>query len=861
MKNFNTLSLKARVTATVALVFIFSLATFTGVARKNIREDILALSSQQQIATATVAAAQLNQDFDDRLKGLAIAAKIITQAKIDNPALLEAEMNRRPVLSLLFNDGLYIVRPDGTTITDQLHSSQPFTDQASIQAVLNGQVKSIVGPPIEDTAHQAPLFLMVTAISNEEGQIIGALVGATSLAKANFTDKVTDNKYGKTGGFSLIDPKNRIIVSATDKSRNLERLTPPGEIAFIDKFLAGYEGSSVGINPQGVEVLESSKIIPITGWQLKVAMPTNEIFTPIRALNNLRFATSAISTLILMIALAWWSLKKPFGPMAEAATTLTKWSEDPESFAEQSLVVHQHDEVGTLIKAFNQLLAINRERDADLTSSREEYKKLAIVAQTTTNLVSITDRHSHLLWVNPAFVTHTGYSEAFMLGKKPGSFLQGADTNQDAVKIIRGALKHHKGFDVEILNYKKSGEPYWTHIIATPIDKDDANSGYVSIQADVTEQRQALARIEQDREDKEALFDSNPNPMVVVNSQRYISYVNPAFCQLFKVKTQQILFLSEVEFDKLIQTKCMDANDYIATSSLPINTKLKAGKTDASINNNELGFSLKMDEVKVIARHYIDCNLPRISRVIYYQDITQRSVIDKMKSEFVATAAHELRTPMTIIYGYTELLRMGSDNLDEQQEMLSVIHSQSKSMINLLNDMLDIARIEAQAVGLYQMEQQQIAPRLQTLAETFITPDNHNKVILKLSPNLPEVKVDAAKIEQAVKNCLSNAYKFSPQRGAVTMRVEEVTHDKQRKLLIAIEDQGIGMTPEQLERVFEKFYRADPSGKIPGTGLGMAIIKSIIEQHGGTIEITSDYGKGTQVMLYLPVTDGGGEFE
>ena len=102
-------------------------------------------------------------------------------------------------------------------------------------------------------------------------------------------------------------------------------------------------------------------------------------------------------------------------------------------------------------------------------------------------------------------------------------------------------------------------------------------------------------------------------------------------------------------------------------------------------------------------------------------------------------------------------------------------------------------------------------------------------------------------------NCLSNAYKFSPKRGEVTMRVKEVTHNKQRKVLIAIEDQGIGMTPEQLDRMFEKFYRADSSGAIPGTGLGMAIIKSIIEQHGGSIEIESKYGKGTKVMLYLPV--------
>ena len=142
---------------------------------------------------------------------------------------------------------------------------------------------------------------------------------------------------------------------------------------------------------------------------------------------------------------------------------------------------------------------------------------------------------------------------------------------------------------------------------------------------------------------------------------------------------------------------------------------------------------------------------------------------------------------------------------------------------------------------------------LQTLADTFITTGNHNKITFELSPNLPEVKVDIAKLEQAVKNCLSNAYKFSPKRGEVTMRVTEVMHDKQRKVLIAIEDQGIGMTLAQLERVFEKFYRADPSGAIPGTGLGMAIIKSIIEQHGGSIVIESEYGKGTKVMLYLPV--------
>ena len=249
----------------------------------------------------------------------------------------------------------------------------------------------------------------------------------------------------------------------------------------------------------------------------------------------------------------------------------------------------------------------------------------------------------------------------------------------------------------------------------------------------------------------------------------------------------------------------------------------------------------------------LDVNGKVIGVSIIVRDITQNNIINKMKAEFVTTAAHELRTPLTVINGYIELLIMDVGSKDEQRGMLSATHTQSQAMIYLLNDMLDIAKIEALAVGLYHMDLQQIGPRLQTLAETFITPDTQNKVILEISPNLPEVKVDAAKIDQAVNNCLSNAYKFSPKRGEVTMRITEVTHNKQRKVLIAIEDQGIGMTPEQLERVFEKFYRADPSGTIPGTGLGMAITKDIITHHGGTIEIESKLGVGTKVMLYVPV--------
>lgn len=106
-----------------------------------------------------------------------------------------------------------------------------------------------------------------------------------------------------------------------------------------------------------------------------------------------------------------------------------------------------------------------------------------------------------------------------------------------------------------------------------------------------------------------------------------------------------------------------------------------------------------------------------------------------------------------------------------------------------------------------------------------------------------------------IKNLLDNAFKFSPNNGIVTVQVTEVKQDKQPKVLIAIQDHGIGMTPEQLKRIYERFYRVDQSGNVPGTGLGMAIVQEIITHHGGTIEIESELGKGTKVMLYLPVAE------
>ena len=295
--------------------------------------------------------------------------------------------------------------------------------------------------------------------------------------------------------------------------------------------------------------------------------------------------------------------------------------------------------------------------------------------------------------------------------------------------------------------------------------------------------------------------------------------------------------------------------------SLHPDDKLRARKVSEDAMNNIKPYDTEfriirpngeVRHIKAVAKVFFDANRKPLRMLGTNIDITKNILLDKMKSEFISTATHELRTPMTTIFGYAELLKDIPLDAEEQKEMIVTIHAQSKAMIALLNDVLDMAKMEAAASNFIQMKLQPIGPILEALTNTFITDTNHNKVVLEMSPNLPHVNVDKTKIEQAIRNLLSNAYKFSPNNDEISMHVSEVMHEGSAKVLISIQDHGIGMTPAQLERVYEKFYRADQSGQVPGTGLGMSITKDIITHHGGTIEIESKPGAGTRVMVYLP---------
>jgi len=384
----------------------------------------------------------------------------------------------------------------------------------------------------------------------------------------------------------------------------------------------------------------------------------------------------------------------------------------------------------------------------------------------------------------------------------------------------------------------------------------------VGTHTDITRHKQLERALKQSEEDLYTLFAQSPDGIIVIDETSAILHVNEAFCQITGVGYDSLISIQEEKFDSIMQELCGENSTYPATAHVPhpsVVSFVLQNSTQPRRRTTDRGEQIEIfiPEHRVLLRSLIELDQPRLSRVMYFRDITAETLIDRMKSEFLSTAAHELRTPMSIILGYAELLKLRSFDQNTETRMVDSIHDQSQSIVILLNELLDLARIEANAGKAFNMVKEQIAPIIETLAETFMLADDTRKVKLLPLPKLPELMIDKEKISQALKNCLSNAFKFSDETSEVSMEVVlNQTADKikdKSEVAITIRDHGIGMTPQQLARIFEKFYRANPTGKYPGTGLGMTLIKEIIEHHHGRVIIESEYGKGTTMTLILPV--------
>jgi len=361
---------------------------------------------------------------------------------------------------------------------------------------------------------------------------------------------------------------------------------------------------------------------------------------------------------------------------------------------------------------------------------------------------------------------------------------------------------------------------------------------------------QLVQRMQEHSNQLSAIFALSPDGFVSFDGHRAVSYVSPAFTRLTGLDESDVLGLTEPEFARLLGVRCLGPR-----AEFPSFDALRTRQHDGGRSSGRRCFV----EVERPLPRTLELALRlgeggNISQVLHLRDVTLESEVDRMKSEFLSTAAHELRTPMASIYGFSELMMHRRLTPQRQQEVIATIYRQTGLMIAIVNELLDLARIEARRGKDFVIETLDLGTLAGEVLHDFKPPNEREPPTLARPPGSLAVKVDRGKFSQALGNVLSNAYKYSPGGGPVHVSIEP---DAGRsRAALRVRDAGIGMTPEQLARVCERFYRADASGSIPGTGLGMSIVKEIIELLGGTLELQSEAGVGTQVTCWLPLAAG-----
>lgn len=374
----------------------------------------------------------------------------------------------------------------------------------------------------------------------------------------------------------------------------------------------------------------------------------------------------------------------------------------------------------------------------------------------------------------------------------------------------------------------------------------------ISLTQALNEVKKAKMKTEEEKNKTLAIISNFTDPILVLNKENKLS--------LFNVAAQVTLGLKNGDLGREIPIKKDDLSLDCFRDVIRKPYDYKILKTDKGNDLLTEELSLNKEEgeeetFKVITVSVRDSwgNNTGVMKIFY--DFTREKIIDKMKSDFISIAAHQLRTPLSAIKWSTGMLLdgdVGPLNI-EQENFLRKSYISNEAMINLVNDLLSVSRIEEGRFG-YIFKNITIQEVIDTVLDNTRQQVEKSGIALKVDNQEKHIQVciDKEKMVLAIQNLLENAIKYTPRYGTVEINVKKSGDDQ---LAISVKDSGVGIPKKELDKVFSKFFRASNVVlmETEGTGLGLFIVKNIIEKQGGKISIASEENKGTEITIKLPI--------
>lgn len=385
-------------------------------------------------------------------------------------------------------------------------------------------------------------------------------------------------------------------------------------------------------------------------------------------------------------------------------------------------------------------------------------------------------------------------------------------------KLIKSAEKIASGENIEIEKTKK-------------VDNEvgDLTNAFSIM---TTELKQKFNEVDRQKKQIETILLHMTDGIIAFDMEGKIIHINPAAKELLSITEK------EDTFEKIFRKLKIDINmEKIIYLENWTSTEQRKNVGEKYINMLFAPFKDENDMPGGI--------------MVLIQDITEHVKLDNMRKEFVADVSHELKTPITSIMGYADTLLEGEYDKETQNRFLNVIATEARRMAKLVTDLLTLSRYDSKKIKVEETEFDlgELVKRCQEKLRFEIEKKNHSMECF-VTASVPPVEADKDGIERVVLNILSNAIKYTPDNGTIKVYVGFVYNDAYIKVI----DNGVGIPKDDLSRIFDRFYRVDKARtrELGGTGLGLSIAKEILNQNKGSIDIKSEVGKGTEVVIRLP---------
>ncbi len=456
-----------------------------------------------------------------------------------------------------------------------------------------------------------------------------------------------------------------------------------------------------------------------------------------------------------------------------------------------------------------------------LKKNLAEKKKLSAVANTLQHSILITDSSFSITWSNPFFTESTGFTPQEISEKKADSVLNGNLCDSNKIEKLYHKLQSGKSASIETILYKKNKEPFWSYISSSPVfDESNNITSYIFIIIDITHRKRSEDQLQ----------------LLLTHSQK--------------------LNKELAERDTKLQTSIRKLNKQ--SWEIQISKQhLQKKKTELEISNAEL--DRKARKLEQINQEVIQQNKElEEARAAITQKAELLEQVSKYKSEFLANMSHELRTPLNSIIILSRLLAENKDGTltRKQLEFASVVHKSGSDLLQIINDILDLSKIEAGKIEI-EIESINLQEFCRDLWQSTNPAAKNKNIEFKITNALRgnlEIQSDPLRLTQILKNLLSNAIKFTPPEGKVELKISQTANNFIR---FEVSDTGIGIPEDKQKLIFESFRQVDGSisRKYGGTGLGLSITRELIHLLSGRIMVSSREHNGSNFTIEIPFTE------